>query len=69
LSEDHVLYSARHTFIVRALISTGGDVALVAELAGNTMAVIEQHYRKWTKQRNRCLNAVALVAAAAAQVQ
>ena len=40
LSEDHVLYSARHTFIVRALISTGGDVALVAELAGNTMAVI-----------------------------
>lgn len=57
LTVKHTLYSARHTFIVRQLILTG-DVALVAEMAGNTIGVIERHYKKWGANRRRILEAL-----------
>ena len=58
LTEKHCLYSCRHTFIVRKLIETNGDISLVAEMAGNSVQVIERHYKKWGAQRRRILEAL-----------
>lgn len=58
LTNDHTLYSCRHTFIVRKLVETNGNVALVAEMAGNTIAVIEKHYKKWGTQKRLIMQAL-----------
>lgn len=58
LTMDHSLYSCRHTFIVRKLVETNGNVALVAEMAGNTIFVLEKHYKKWGTQKRTILESL-----------
>jgi len=44
----------RHTFITRLLVA-GVPVEDVAELAGNSPAIIRKHYSAWTKERQQRL--------------
>lgn len=54
--DDLIAYAYRHAWITDALLS-GVDIAVVAELAGTSVAMIERHYSEFTKHRSRMVDA------------
>jgi integrase len=58
LTDRHTPYCCRHSFVVRKLAETRGDVVLVAEMCGNTIGVLMKSYAKHCANDSRIMEAL-----------
>jgi integrase len=63
IEKDCVMYSFRHTWITNAMVATG-DVAAVAEMAGTSIKMIQDHYGHLSQRRSFLMESAGKIAQA-----